>query len=158
MDFLRSNNYVKKFFDRVEFKTQSKNYVFAIVKWRQESTVKKPFYSFFSTRRYSQWGLYGCSTMLFVQFYSWYHLHMQELQWFFCFYFHLAVRIAKVLQMCEFVISSPIYTDMLICIYNKQSVCSALHKRWSFPLYISSVNVTKPARNCGFGDIYWRNP
>ena len=30
-------------------------------------------------------------------------------------------------------------------------------KKWSFPLRISSVNVTKSAWNCGFGHIYWRN-
>ena len=30
--------------------------------------------------------------------------------------------------------------------------------KWSFPLRISSVNVTKSAGNCGFGHIYWRNP
>ena len=33
-----------------------------------------------------------------------------------------------------------------------------LHKKWSFPLRISSVNVTKSAGNCIFGHIYWRNP
>ena len=33
-----------------------------------------------------------------------------------------------------------------------------LHKKWSFLLRISSVNVTKPAVNCGFGHNYWRNP
>ena len=32
-----------------------------------------------------------------------------------------------------------------------------LHKKWSFPLLISSVNVTKSAVSCGFGHIYWRN-
>ena len=32
------------------------------------------------------------------------------------------------------------------------------HKKWSFPLSISSVNVTKCAASCGFGHIYWRNP
>ena len=32
------------------------------------------------------------------------------------------------------------------------------HKKWSFPFRISSVIVTKSARNCGFGHIYWRNP
>ena len=26
------------------------------------------------------------------------------------------------------------------------------------PLGMSSVNVTKPAGNCGFSHIYWRNP
>ena len=33
-----------------------------------------------------------------------------------------------------------------------------LHKKWSFPLSISLVNVTKSAVSCGFGHIYWRNP
>ena len=32
-----------------------------------------------------------------------------------------------------------------------------LHKKWSFPLRISSVNVTKSGIPCGFGHIYWRN-
>ena len=32
-----------------------------------------------------------------------------------------------------------------------------LHKKRSFPLRISSVNVTKYAGNFGFGHIYWRN-
>ena len=34
----------------------------------------------------------------------------------------------------------------------------ALHEKWSFPLRISPVDVTKSAGNCGFGYIYWRNP
>ena len=34
----------------------------------------------------------------------------------------------------------------------------SLHTKWSFPLRISSVNVTKSAVSCGFGHIYWRNP
>ena len=33
-----------------------------------------------------------------------------------------------------------------------------MHKKWSFPLRIFSVNVTKSAVCCGFGHIYWRNP
>ena len=33
-----------------------------------------------------------------------------------------------------------------------------LYKKWSFPLGISSVIVTKSAGNCRFGHIYWRNP
>ena len=33
-----------------------------------------------------------------------------------------------------------------------------LHKKWTFPLRISSINVTKSTGNCGFGHIYWRNP
>ena len=31
-------------------------------------------------------------------------------------------------------------------------------KKWSFPSWISSVNVTKSTVSCGFGHIYWRNP
>ena len=34
----------------------------------------------------------------------------------------------------------------------------ALQKLWSFPLTISSVNVTKSAGICRFGHIYWWNP
>ena len=33
-----------------------------------------------------------------------------------------------------------------------------LHKKWSFPLRIFSVNVTKSTENCRFGNISWRNP
>ena len=42
----------------------------------------------------------------------------------------------------------------------KKSSCQhiPLHKKWSFPLTTSSVNVTKSAGNCEFGHIYWRNP
>ena len=35
---------------------------------------------------------------------------------------------------------------------------NTLHKKWSFSLWISSVNVTKSAGNCVFGHNYWRNP
>ena len=31
-------------------------------------------------------------------------------------------------------------------------------KKWSLPLRISSVNVTKSAASCPFGHIWWRNP
>ena len=31
-----------------------------------------------------------------------------------------------------------------------------LHKKWSFQLRISSINVTKSVVSCGFGHIYWR--
>ena len=31
-------------------------------------------------------------------------------------------------------------------------------QKWSFRLRISSVNVTKSTGNCGFGQIYWKNP
>ena len=34
----------------------------------------------------------------------------------------------------------------------------SLHKKWSFRLWIYSVNVTKSVGNCEFAHIYWRNP
>ena len=34
---------------------------------------------------------------------------------------------------------------------------TTLHKKWNFPLKVSSVNLTKSADSCGFGLIYWRN-
>ena len=37
------------------------------------------------------------------------------------------------------------------------SLIFTLHKKWSFPLRIFSVNVTKSEGNCEFGHIYWRN-
>ena len=37
-------------------------------------------------------------------------------------------------------------------------VRSKMHKKWKFPLRISSVNMTKSAVSCGFSHIYWRNP
>ena len=33
-----------------------------------------------------------------------------------------------------------------------------LLKKWSLPLRVSTVNVTKSTGNCGFGHIYWGNP
>ena len=48
----------------------------------------------------------------------------------------------------------PVMTT-LNSLFNK---ASALHKKWSFPLTISSVNVAKSAEICGFGQIYWKNP
>ena len=41
---------------------------------------------------------------------------------------------------------------------NSLNICITLRRKWSFPLRISSVNVTKSAGNCGFGQVYWRNP
>ena len=43
----------------------------------------------------------------------------------------------------------------VLCIFSPYS--QSLHKKWSFPLKISSANVTKSAVSWGFGHIYWRN-
>ena len=42
------------------------------------------------------------------------------------------------------------------CINN--NIDATLHKKWSFLLRISLVNVTKSTGNCGFSHIYWKNP
>ena len=39
-----------------------------------------------------------------------------------------------------------------------QILSVTLHKKWTFSVRISPVNVAKSAENCGFGHIYWRNP
>ena len=39
----------------------------------------------------------------------------------------------------------------------RNSISFSLHKKWSFPVRNSLVNVTKLAVFCGFGQIYWRN-
>ena len=49
--------------------------------------------------------------------------------------------------------------DVWLCPKHDSGNCAAsLLKNWSFSLAIYSVNVTKPARNCGFGHIYRRIP
>ena len=35
---------------------------------------------------------------------------------------------------------------------------TTLHKKWNFPLMISSVNVTKSSGDDAFGQICWKNP
>ena len=42
--------------------------------------------------------------------------------------------------------------------FKREQGLSKLHKKLTFPIRISSVNVTKSTGNCGFGHIYWRNP
>ena len=38
------------------------------------------------------------------------------------------------------------------------SIIISVHKKWSLPLRIFFVNVTKSTVSCGFGHIYWKNP
>ena len=39
----------------------------------------------------------------------------------------------------------------------KVSIALSLHKKWSFPIRITSLNVTKSSVSRGFGHIYWKN-
>ena len=59
--------------------------------------------------------------------------------------------------------STTLVTDVTSLQYNTllkswSALVHALHKKWNFPLRISSVNVTESAANWVFGHIYWRNP
>ena len=49
-----------------------------------------------------------------------------------------------------------IFTGKHLCLSLKDTEAQvfSLHKKSSFPLRISSVNVTKSAVSCGFGHIY----
>ena len=46
----------------------------------------------------------------------------------------------------------------ITCFFYVYVTLYSRHKKWSFPLRISSVNVTKSAGNCGLGHTYGRNP
>ena len=48
-------------------------------------------------------------------------------------------------------------TILKIVLNECENLNKVLHKKWSFLLRISSVDVNKSAGNGGFGHIYWRN-
>ena len=51
-----------------------------------------------------------------------------------------------------------VYTvDSTMASYDLIQTILTQHKKWSFPLWIYSLNVTRSAGNCGFGHIYCRN-
>ena len=43
-------------------------------------------------------------------------------------------------------------------LHTYQKLLQTLHNKWSFPLRISSKNMTKSAVSCGFDHIYSKNP
>ena len=47
------------------------------------------------------------------------------------------------------------YFNHIIYMYSQKQ--PALHRRWSFPFIVSSLNVIKSAVSLGFGHICWRN-
>ena len=50
------------------------------------------------------------------------------------------------------------YFTQVISYHEYLNELFTLHKKRSFPLRISPVNVTTCTVPCGFGHIYWRNP
>ena len=111
---------------------------------------KSPFWIFkFSSKHVSVW----CQKKYLHRTISW-HLRTAFLKHFEskCFVF-LYISVRK----CFFQRSSKVLSDG-DGLVGGWIVTLTLHKKWSLPLRISSVNVTKSAGNCGFGHIYWRNP
>ena len=49
-------------------------------------------------------------------------------------------------------------TEKKVLNTNSFSEKVTMHKKGSFPLRISSVNLTRSVDNCGFGHIYRKNP
>ena len=80
----------------------------------------------------------------------------------------LLLALTPSLELDLSVVVVPQCEDILLCYYNyyghSHFPCRVkrkdltLRKKLSFPLRISAVNVTKAARNCGFGHIDHRNP
>ena len=50
------------------------------------------------------------------------------------------------------------YLNIVNEVNERDILVQFLHKKWSFSLRISLVNVAKSPGNCGFDHIYWRNP
>ena len=55
-------------------------------------------------------------------------------------------------------LSISFFTKNDILVSFKSILQWTLHKKWSFPFRISSVNVTKSAVSCGFDHTYRKNP
>ena len=74
-----------------------------------------------------------------------------HLKWFY-FYKHGPIKIQRQMRQTE---KNKIFKDFWRkFFYSSRS----FHKKQSFPLRISSVNMTKSAVSRGLGHIYWRNP
>ena len=88
---------------------------------------------------------------------------------YFCIVFNVflasyADKINSCLNFCLLFIF-PIWVSWKLCtlwsivsIFFQLNFAISLHKKFTFPLRISSVNMTKSGGNCRFGYIYWRNP
>ena len=73
--------------------------------------------------------------------------------------FALVVPKLLMLKVCEIIeISNRGFQRRLLTVdcllLALKSATSSLHKKWSYPLRIPPVNVTKSAVSCGFGHIY----
>ena len=70
---------------------------------------------------------------------------------------HCRCNSTKLSGILLIIMSNKRYSQILSFI-DKRIKDAWLHKRWSFPLRISSVNVTNSTENCGFAHIYCRSP
>ena len=69
--------------------------------------------------------------------------------------FHTVLRLLTLSRGVERTLSYIYDETLILAKCSIIDIWKVLHKKWSFSLRISSVNV---AGNCGFGHIYWRNP
>ena len=89
-------------------------------------------------------------------------------------HFSRSVKSASLRKICQYTgflwfVFSRVRTSTILPLYGQIHVtethmlafftqCMSRCKKWSFPLRISLVNMTKSAENCGFGHIFKRNP
>ena len=66
--------------------------------------------------------------------------------------------ISCLLENCVLSFALLIYRTCFFLQIKFSRLCKVLYKKWSFPLRIFSINVTKSAGTCGFSYIYWRKP
>ena len=102
---------------------------------------------------------------LYVRKCDHFHLYVRKCNHFHLYYLPFYNQDFFKFTILKFVLKGIIYTVFnrvakwfFLKISNVTFELLTLHKKWSFPLRISSVNVTKSTDSCGFGHIYWRNP
>ena len=102
---------------------------------------------------------------LYVRKCNHFHLYVRKCNHFHLYYLPFYNQDFFKFTILKFVLKGIIYTVFnrvakwfFLKISNVTFELLTLHKKWSFPLRISSVNVTKSTDSCGFGHIYWRNP
>ena len=115
--------------------------IISIQNWRHERIkVKVSFLLFFLTR---VWEICVDSENSTIP-------QIEEIMNFGIVEFFFEIRVGKLYGTTTTAVKTTT-TSYVFCRY-------ALHKKWSFSLKISSVNVTKSAVFFEFGQIYWRNP
>ena len=106
--------------------------------------------------------------LLFLSFFPWsrsnrkqMHIYTNEWEEFLLTYLVGIHPVAGIPKKWKFVFYMPdtvYFYSFIFFNFIWKTTTHTLHKIWSFPLRISSVDVTKPSISCGSCHIYWRNP